>query len=56
MFINPFVYNIQINEATSYEKFGIGSFFKQLVYKISLEIIILVRLCGQPEERDRKKN
>lgn len=56
MFINLFVYNMQINEATSYEKFGMGSFFKQLVSKISLERIILVELYRQPEQSDRKKN
>lgn len=49
-------YIIQINEATSYEKSDIGSFFKQLFNKISLEIIILLRLYGQPEQRDRKRN
>lgn len=49
-------YVIQINESNSYEKYGIGSVFKQLVNKVSLEIIILVKLYGQPEERDRKKN
>lgn len=53
---NLICYIIQSHEANSYEKYGIGSVFKQLVNKVSLEIIILVKLYGQPEERDRKKN
>lgn len=46
----------QINEANSYEKYGIGSVLKQLVNKVSLEIIILIKLYRQPEEKDRRKN
>lgn len=49
-------YIIKINEGASYEKFGIGSFFKQLVNKISLEVIFIKRSYGQPEQRDRKPN
>lgn len=47
---------IGINEANIYEKNGISLVFKQLVNKVSLEIIILVKLYGQPDKRDRKNN
>lgn len=37
---------LQINEANIYEKYGFGLVFKQIVNKVSLEIIILVKLYG----------
>lgn len=48
-------YNIQINEANSYAKFGISSFFKQPFNKIPLGIIILVMLYGLPKQRTKRE-
>lgn len=48
-------YNIQINEANSYAKFGISSFFKQPFNKIPLGIIILVILYGLPKQRTKRE-